>query len=178
MKHIYLIIFSLLLFNSYLGFSEEENNIISKKCFEYNPKAIYNADLLSWRGIGFLITEHFFEAEQCFKEAIELNPDDFAAYHNLGLVYYRTCQFDDAIANFTKAINKEPLLAKAYLHRGLAYSIKYEQKQKEQYLTNAKTNYEIACELESIDACEILLYPFLKYILYPDPDNEINKIKI
>jgi len=43
------------------------------------------------------------------------------AYDNRGLMYRNKYEYDISIADFTKAIELDPTLAKAYFNRGLAY---------------------------------------------------------
>jgi len=54
-------------------------------------------------------------------EKIENNAQ---AYYNRGLVYYEEDQYDEAISNYTKAIEINPRYAAAYYYRGLAYYYK------------------------------------------------------
>ncbi len=184
MKHVYLIIILVFLAPT-LIFSEEEKNIESI-CFQ-NADGTTNdssGDYYISVGIGYSILKNFFKAEQCFKEAIELNIGLFETYYNLGQVYYKTWQFDDAIENFTKAISIKPLYSKAYLYRGLAYSMKFEQIEedtsslRQEYLKTARDNYRMACNLESVYACEIIENSSLEYKLHPDPDYKIIKYEI
>jgi HEAT repeat protein len=54
-------------------------------------------------------------------EAIDLNPSDFAAYHNRGLANSRLGNYREAVADFTKAIELEPKSAEAHYNRAIAY---------------------------------------------------------
>ena len=58
--------------------------------------------------------------------AINIAPKDPHLYYNRGRDCHRTEQFDDAICNFTHAINLNPQFAPAYSHRGTTYEAKGE----------------------------------------------------
>lgn len=64
--------------------------------------------------------ERYAEAIVEYTRAIELRPDATAIL-NRGQDYMRMLQFDLAIADFTKAIEMNPIDAFAYLQRGIAY---------------------------------------------------------
>lgn len=48
------------------------------------------------------------ESEFWWKKAIEIDPEDWAACYNLGLVYYYTSKYDKAIKNFNKCLELNP----------------------------------------------------------------------
>ena len=56
--------------------------------------------------------------------AIDLNPDFADAYSNLGLVYERKGDHEEAIKNFDRAIDLNPNDVAAYNNRGIAYGRK------------------------------------------------------
>ena len=63
-------------------------------------------------------------------QAIRMNPNDSNAYYYRGLAYGKKGNYDEAIADFTKAITIDPPLASkinpafalAYVSRGLPYT--------------------------------------------------------
>ena len=57
-----------------------------------------------------------------YTEAIELDPQDAAAYFNRGLAWYDQDDLDRAIADYTEAIKLAPQFALAYNNRGIASS--------------------------------------------------------
>ena len=47
--------------------------------------------------------------------------ENASAYNSRGVTYYQKGQFDQAIKDFTKAIEIQPRYAEAYCYRGIAY---------------------------------------------------------
>jgi tetratricopeptide (TPR) repeat protein len=62
-------------------------------------------------------------------DTMETDLNDAAAYFNRGNVYFDKGQYDQAISDYTKALEIDPKMVAAYVSRGLAYKIKgqYEQ---------------------------------------------------
>ncbi|KAF0233265.1 MAG: hypothetical protein FD167_4699, partial [bacterium] len=56
-----------------------------------------------------------------FREAIRLKPDSIEAYFNLGVAYYRSDNFDDAISSFSQVIRIQADYVDAYNNRAYAY---------------------------------------------------------
>lgn len=54
-------------------------------------------------------------------KAIDLSPNDSRFYEKLGVLYYQTRDYENAIKNLDKAILITPISAEAYSLRGLAY---------------------------------------------------------
>lgn len=61
----------------------------------------------------------FSEAEACYRRAIELDPDYWLAYNNLGLVWHRMERHKDSERAFEKAIELHPDEALLYSNLGL-----------------------------------------------------------
>jgi len=59
-----------------------------------------------------------------FTRAIEIDPEDAAAYENRGSAYIDKGQYDRAISDLNKAIELDPKFAEAYYNRGNAYDDK------------------------------------------------------
>ncbi|MFH1227874.1 MAG: tetratricopeptide repeat protein [Planctomycetota bacterium] len=108
------------------------------KAIELNPKY---AEAYGDRGSAYANNNDFDQAIANFNKAIELNPKYATAYYNRGLVYQnidRAITFltklgsayddkgdlDQAIADYTKAIELNPNYANAYHNRGIAYASK------------------------------------------------------
>jgi tetratricopeptide (TPR) repeat protein len=61
-----------------------------------------------------------FQAVLDYTKSIELEPT-FLAYHNRGVAYLRTSEYQKAIADFTRAIELKSSIATTYYNRALAY---------------------------------------------------------
>ncbi len=61
-------------------------------------------------------------AAGCATTQTELN--DAWAYYNRGLAYFEKGQYDQAISDYTKALEINPRYARAYYDRGSAYARK------------------------------------------------------
>ena len=77
-----------------------------------------------------MILRQWDQAIQDFTKAIEINPQFFGAYNNLGIAYSGIKQFDQAIKVYTKSIEINPQNANAYHNRANAYSKLNEYKPK------------------------------------------------
>ncbi len=64
------------------------------------------------------------EGIACFKKAIELDPKNAKAHHNLGLALYLKGQWDGAIGGCRKAIELDPKLPEAHVILGAALAAK------------------------------------------------------
>ena len=64
---------------------------------------------------------NFVQAITDYTKAIELEPNNAAAYYNRGIVYSNSGNLEQAIQNFTKAIELDPRKIEAYINRGTAY---------------------------------------------------------
>ncbi len=58
---------------------------------------------------------------EVFKKQIEINPNDYEAYKNMGNAYGNLKEYDKAIIAFQKAIEINPQNDKAYNNMGIAY---------------------------------------------------------
>ena len=62
------------------------------------------------------------KALELFSKAIELNPEDAAAYYNRGNSYAELKQYEKAIEDYSRAIALNPEDAAAYINRGNSYA--------------------------------------------------------
>ncbi len=89
-----------------------------EECLKYLIQSIDSDenDIFKFREIANLAfdCEQFDIAKKYFKKTIEMCPDDFVAYNNLGLVYEYTNDFDNAEAAYRKAIDIRPNLDPYY----------------------------------------------------------------
>ena len=88
-------------------FAAEDKIFLSNQQLAEAGKLYYNGD---FRGTLSLCTK-----------AIELNPDNAAAYSIRGAIYYRLNDFNSAVADFNKAITLNPSDYRSYYNRGLAH---------------------------------------------------------
>ena len=59
-------------------------------------------------------------AIECFKRALQINPDYAEAHNSLGIVLQSQGRFDEAIASYDKALRIKPDLFEAHNNRGVA----------------------------------------------------------
>ena len=78
-------------------------------------------------------------------ETVKNNPNDPHAYNTRGLALAQAGKFDDALADFNKAIGLDPNDARAYVGRGLVY-------RQTKRLDQAMADYERALALDANDA--------------------------
>ncbi len=56
-------------------------------------------------GVKHFMNRRFKEAEQCYEEALRLNPESATVLNNMGLLYHQRKQFDKAVSYFEKALS-------------------------------------------------------------------------
>jgi len=66
-------------------------------------------------------------AEETLTEAIKYDKGNFEAYYYRGCARTNAMKFDDAIADFEKAIELKPDYADAYFNLGLTYHLKLDE---------------------------------------------------
>ena len=76
-----------------------------------------------------------------FKKAIELNPNDLAAYLELGNFYGREKNFEQALKELDEAIKVNPKVVQVYMLRGVIYDT-------QQKYNEAQTEYEKALRID------------------------------
>ncbi|MGV9173021.1 MAG: tetratricopeptide repeat protein [Promethearchaeia archaeon] len=74
---------------------------------------------------GFYLSDdcvmRFEEAEKCFKEILQLDPENYRAYYNLGITYYDMDQTEKALKMYTEAVRLKPDNKYAHYNIGLIY---------------------------------------------------------
>ena len=82
------------------------------------------------------------EAEQSYRQALALKPDDAEVYGDLGNVFKAQGKLDKAIASYRKALSLKPDYAKAYINLGVVL-------QEGGLLDEAAANYKRALSIKS-----------------------------
>jgi tetratricopeptide (TPR) repeat protein len=79
-----------------------------------------------WIGMGYCLTEvwRLDEAERCFRKALKINPSDFHAVGNLGLIALYKCQPDEALKWISRALTLNPDSPGAIQNRAYAKLMK------------------------------------------------------
>ena len=81
-----------------------------------------NGHMLISRGNAYAATGQHEKAIKAYSEALRLNPDLVAAYHNRGIELREVGQLETAIADFSKVIELSPDRVEGYCNRGQAYN--------------------------------------------------------
>jgi tetratricopeptide (TPR) repeat protein len=99
------------------------------------------AATLTNRGIINIALENYENAIQDFSAALKLKPELGEVYINIGNVYFLDGAYDQAIEQYTAAIEKQSIKVHvAYINRGMAY-------EKQGDFDNAEQDYRYAMEL-------------------------------
>jgi len=69
----------------------------------------------------------FKKAEETLTEAIKYDKNNFEAYYYRGCAKTNATKFDEAIADFEKAIELKPDYADAYFNLGITYHLKHDE---------------------------------------------------
>lgn len=72
-------------------------------------------------GESYNKTEHYAEAIECFKRALQLEPDRADSLSELGFAYSRLGRDQDAVESCKEAVRLKPDLSEAYNNLGIAY---------------------------------------------------------
>jgi tetratricopeptide (TPR) repeat protein len=86
-----------------------------------NLDARANAVAEVTEGVRLFKLKQFDDAARHYKKAIALNPDLYAPYHNLGVLYLDNRRYDDAIAAFEHAALINPGSVAAHKYLAFAY---------------------------------------------------------
>jgi hypothetical protein len=68
----------------------------------------------------YLLHGSYVKAENLYQALLKEKPDDAKVLNNIGCIYFYENRFQEAIRQFSKAIEAEPDLAAAYLNRAMA----------------------------------------------------------
>ena len=86
-----------------------------------NPLAAYYYALSLWKGAGERANAPLDQVEQLLRRAVELDPSLAAARYQLGLLYERLEQWQEAITAHEAAVAAHPAYERAYYRLGLLY---------------------------------------------------------
>ena len=117
--------------------SEEVKNLLIKTLFEYG---CYLSDEFNSR---------FKESINYFKRIIEIDPNNYRAYYNLGISYSSIDLFEEALKAYKKALEIKPDYAYCYYNIALIYENKNDLKKALEYHQNAlkiETNFRYALQ--------------------------------
>jgi tetratricopeptide (TPR) repeat protein len=73
--------------------------------------------LATWGQVGY-----WRNSESLFIEAIRINPNNYMAYHHLGMAFTNQGKLDQAIAMYKKSIAVDPSYSHAYNNLGIVYA--------------------------------------------------------
>lgn len=100
------------------------------------------------RGKAYFYNDEFPQAEEDFKQAVEINPRSATAYHSWGMLKYEEQLYEDAIKYFNKAIQFQDDNAILYYNLGMSYFKTGDKK-------NACYNFNRSCNLKHSNGCKI-----------------------
>jgi len=63
------------------------------------------------------------KAAECFKKMIELEPDNYRAWYNLGIAYFNLNKTEDALIAYKRAVQIKPDYMYCYYNIGLLYEV-------------------------------------------------------
>ena len=89
---------------------------------KYRVAAVYNPDSSElWNNIGmcFFGKQKYVAAIACLKKSLYLDPFQWIAAYNLGLVYLNTRQYASAYHYFSAAINLKADFSNTYMYLGI-----------------------------------------------------------
>jgi len=85
-------------------------------------KANSDSDLWIALGIGHFIPNHNERAIQCFRKAVEINPNDYNAWNKLGAILAHSKLHKDSLNAYKKALELKPDYVRCWSNLGIAYS--------------------------------------------------------
>lgn len=120
-------------------------------------------------GVAFLQYEYLDEALAAFKESIERNISNPAAFYNVGLIYLNKGMFDDAWSSLQKAVELDPSNADAWNNLGVVAG------QREDY-DGARKHFERALTLQPTNL--LALQNMVKLLRFQGHDEEARLLLI
>ena len=115
----------------------------------------YLASIYTGRGNAYRALKKFEQASADFKKALGFFPDSAWTFESMGLMESTQDNFDRAIENINKAIEKQPNFGQYYADLGDIYAKKANREKddntKKKYLDNAETQFIKAVEKDPSD---------------------------
>lgn len=112
--------------------------IFTESCTRKNPDALLQI------GNRLFESGKLAEAKKTYLKITEIAPEYTLAYHNLGIIDWRSQQYETAIGFFSKAIERDPMFGKAYLMRGRCYAQTFAYKMAENDFQSARISPDLA----------------------------------
>lgn len=112
-----------------------------------NERRLRQAEENNDRGVMLYYRRELSGAEAQFKKAIDLRPDFYEAYNNLGLAISDQGRREEAVAAFKKAVELSPEAPEAYNNLGCLYKGKKDYQQAVEYFNQAiakQSDYSLA----------------------------------
>jgi len=106
-----------------------------------------NPNLLVELGVNYYIVRDFDKAEEAYKKATNLNPDDFMAWNNLGNIYRDLVNFQLAHNAYKKSLEINSNYIPAYLNLVNLYAIWPEDEEGDNMRARISPTLERALEL-------------------------------
>jgi len=112
-----------------------------------NERRLHQAEENNDRGVMLYYRRELSGAEAQFKKAIDIRPDFYEAYNNLGLAVSDQGRREEAVAAFKKAVELSPEAPEAYNNLGCLYKGKKDYQQAVEYFNQAiakQSDYSLA----------------------------------
>lgn len=159
-------------------FKQKKYLIAEKKCSELIKKIKPNYEIFNIYAVILYEIKKYDKAIEYWNKAIELNPQYYFGYNNLGNVYLKTDKYKEAINCYDKAIQIKSDYYEAYFNKGNVYVKKDDYVKaincfdkaiqiKNDYLPALKSRNEIFVTHKNFDRALVELD---KLIIY-EPDN-------
>ena len=94
-------------------------------------------DVLCAKARKAVKTRELLDAIDLYEEAIEIDPDDYAAHEGLATACYLAQDYQGALKHFTRVTELKPREAKAYINLGALYNIQHDYTQAADVLRKA-----------------------------------------
>lgn len=112
-----------------------------------NERRLRQAEENNDRGVMLYYRRELSGAEAQFKKAIDIRPDFYEAYNNLGLALSDQGRREEAVSAFKKAVELSPEAPEAYNNLGCLYKSKKDYQQAVEYFNQAiarQADYSLA----------------------------------